>query len=232
MISTPLDKILFMDIETVGCDATYKKLQKSNKELAFQFNNYLDYFQKKYSEEANSTVDQLFVNKAALTPEFAKIVCISFAFMVGGEVRVQSFSGEGEKTILEGAKDIMDRVHAKGYTLCGHNIKGFDIPMLEKRMIINGMSLPKILPTYDTKPWDMKVIDTKEIWACGAFGSLGTLELMCISLGIDSPKNMEVTGNKVHEAFWTKKDIDGITDYCEKDTVTLVEVLMKLKDLK
>jgi hypothetical protein len=123
-------------------------------------------------------------------------------------------------------------VHAKGYTLCGHNIKGFDIPMLEKRMIINGMSLPKILPTYDTKPWDMKVIDTKEIWACGAFGSLGTLELMCISLGIESPKNMEVTGNKVHEAFWTKKDIDGITDYCEKDTVTLVEVLMKLKDLK
>jgi len=189
MINTPLDKILFMDIETVGCDATYKKLQKSNKALAFQFNNYF-------------------------------------------EVRVQSFSGEDEKTILEGAKDIMDRVHAKGYTLCGHNIKGFDIPMLEKRMIINGMSLPKILPTYDTKPWDMKVIDTKEIWACGAFGSLGTLELMCISLGIESPKNMEVTGNKVHEAFWTKKDIDGITDYCEKDTVTLVEVLMKLKDLK
>ena len=125
MISTPLDKILFMDIETVGCDATYKKLQKSNKALAFQFNNYLDYFQKKYSEEANSTVDQLFVNKAALTPEFAKIVCISFAFMVGGEVRVQSFSGEDEKTVLEGAKDIMDRVHSKGYTLCGHNIKGF-----------------------------------------------------------------------------------------------------------
>jgi hypothetical protein len=104
--------------------------------------------------------------------------------------------------------------------------------MLEKRMIINGMSLPKILPTYDTKPWDMKVIDTKEIWACGAFGSIGTLELMCVSLGIESPKNMEVTGNKVHEAYWTKKDIDGITDYCEKDTVTLVEVLMKLKALK
>ena len=31
MITTPLDKILFMDIETVGCDETYKKLQKSNK---------------------------------------------------------------------------------------------------------------------------------------------------------------------------------------------------------
>ena len=107
MITTPLDKILFMDIETVGCEETYKKLQKSNKELAFQFNHYLDYFQKKYSEEAESTVDQLFVNKAALTPEFAKIVCISFAFMVGGEVRVQSFSGDNEKVILEGAKDII-----------------------------------------------------------------------------------------------------------------------------
>jgi hypothetical protein len=232
MISTPLDKILFMDIETVGCDATYKKLQKSNKELAFQFGLYEDHFKRKYAEEADNTLEQIFVNKAALTPEFAKIVCVSFAFMIGGEVRVQSFSGEDEKVILEGVKDIMDRVHAKGYTLCGHNLKNFDIPMLEKRMIINGMSLPKILPTYDTKPWDMKVIDTKEIWACGAFGSIGTLELMCVSLGIESPKNMEVTGNKVHEAYWTKKDIDGITDYCEKDTVTLVEVLMKLKALK
>ena len=47
MISTPLDKILFMDIETVGCDATYKKLQKSNKELAFQFGLYEDHFKKK-----------------------------------------------------------------------------------------------------------------------------------------------------------------------------------------
>jgi DNA polymerase elongation subunit (family B) len=231
MIKQSLEKILFMDIETVGCQPNYKTLKKVNKELAYQFELYEDHFKRKYAEEAESTIDQLFENKAALTPEFAKIVCVSFAFVVSGEVRVQSFSGEDEKVLLLGVKDILERVHTKDYTLCGHNIKNFDIPTLEKRMIINGISLPKILPAYDVKPWEMKVIDTKEIWACGAFGSIGTLELMCVSLGIDSPKNMEVTGNKVHEAYWTKKDIDGITDYCEKDAVTLVEVIMNLKKL-
>ena len=190
MISTPLDKILFMDIETVGCDATYKKLQKSNKELAFQFNNYLDYFQKKYSEEANSTIDELFVNKAALTPEFAKIVCISFAFIVAGEVRVQSFSGDNEKVILEGAKDIMERVHAKGYTLCGHNIKGFDIPMLEKRMIINGMSLPKILPT-SAIPNAPNVMYTNELKIIGSI----TKALPKKPVMISAAANITITAN-------------------------------------
>ena len=77
-----------------------------------------------------------------------------------------------------------------------------------------------------------KVIDTKDIWQCGAFGTIGTLELMCVTLGIDSPKNMEVTGNKVHDAFWNRKDIQGIVEYCEKDTVTLIEVVKKFNSLK
>ena len=99
-------------------------------------------------------------------------------------------------------------------------------------MIINNILIPGILPSYDTKPWDIKVIDTKDIWQCGAFGTIGTLELMCVSLGIDSPKNMEVTGNKVHDAYWNKKDLKGIVEYCEKDTVTLVEVIKKFNSLQ
>jgi 3'-5' exonuclease len=232
MINTSLEKILFMDIETVGCAPNYTELQKSNPLLAEQFSLYGDQFKRKFVEDVDKSIEQIFEDRAGLTPEFAKIVCISFGFIINGEVRVQSFAGDDEKEILLGVKDIMERVNAKGYTLCGHNVKGFDIPMLEKRLIVNGMSLPSILPSYDTKPWEMKVIDTKEVWACGAWGAIGTLELVCVSLGIESPKNMSVKGNEVHETYWTKKDIDGITKYCEKDVVTVVEIVMKLKDLK
>jgi hypothetical protein len=43
---------------------------------------------------------------------------------------------------------------------------------------------------------------------------------------------MEVTGNKVHDAFWVKKDIKGIVEYCEKDVSVLIDVIKKLNELK
>jgi hypothetical protein len=58
------------------------------------------------------------------------------------------------------------------------------------------------------------------------------LELMCVCLGVESPKNTEVVGNKVHEAYWKKNDIEGIVKYCEKDVTQLIEVIKKLINLK
>jgi hypothetical protein len=55
---------------------------------------------------------------------------------------------------------------------------------------------------------------------------------MCVSLGIESSKNMEITGNKVHNAFWVEKDIEGIVKYCEKDVSVLIDVIKKLINLK
>jgi hypothetical protein len=43
---------------------------------------------------------------------------------------------------------------------------------------------------------------------------------------------MEITGNKVHDAFWIKKDIEGIVKYCEKDVSVLIDVIKKLNILK
>jgi hypothetical protein len=41
-----------------------------------------------------------------------------------------------------------------------------------------------------------------------------------------------VTGNRVHEAYWIDKNIEGIVKYCEKDVVVLIELIKKLKKLK
>jgi len=102
---------------------------------------------------------------------------------------------------------------------------------LAKRMLINGILPSSILPSYDTKPWEIKAIDTKEIWQYGQFGAISSLELMCVSLGVESPKNMEVTGNKVHNAFWNENKYQEIQDYCEKDVEVLIKVLIKLTNL-
>jgi hypothetical protein len=233
MINIPLQKILFLDIETVGVYPDWETLVKENEPLSFQFEHYFDWFQKRFPEDADKGVGQMFVNRAALVPEFARIACVSVAFVTEqGEVKMQSFSNPDEKKMLLEVQKLLYRVGELGFFLCGHNVKGFDIPMLAKRMIMNGIMPPKILPGHDTKPWEIKALDTKEVWQYGGYGSIASLELMCVCLGVESSKTMEVTGNKVHEAFWVKKDIEGIVKYCEKDVSVLIDVIKKLIDLK
>lgn len=233
MINIPISKILFIDVETVGIEPDWESLVKNRKELSFQFENYFDWFQKRFPEDADKPISQMFVNRAALVPEFGRIACVSVAFVTDkGETRMQSFSDFEEKKLLSDVQKLLKKIGELGFFLCGHNVKGFDIPYLAKRMIMNGILPPKILPGHDTKPWEVKAFDTKEFWQYGGYGSIASLELMCVCLGVESSKTMEVTGNKVHEAFWVKKDIEGIVKYCEKDVSVLIDVIEKIYTLK
>lgn len=233
MINIPLSKILFLDIETVGIQPDWESLVRENEPLSFQFSNYFDWFQKRFPEDADKGIEQMFVNRSALVPEFAKIACVSVAFVTeNGETRMQSFSNKDEKILLQEVQKLLHKVGELGFFLCGHNVKGFDIPMLAKRMIINGILPPKILPGHDTKPWEIRALDTKEMWQYGSYSSIASLELMCVCLGVESSKTMEVTGNKVHEAYWIKNDIEGIVKYCEKDVAVLIDVINKILKLR
>jgi len=233
MINIPISKILFIDVETVGIEPNWDSLVKNRKELSFQFENYFDWFQKRFPEDSDKSVSEMFVNRAALVPEFGRIACVSVAFVTDkGETRMQSFSDLDEKKLLSEVQKLLRKVSELGFFLCGHNVKGFDIPYLAKRMIMNGILPPKILPGHDTKPWEVRAFDTKEFWQYGGYGSIASLELMCVCLGVESSKTMEVTGNKVHEAFWVKKDIEGIIKYCEKDVSVLIDVIEKIYTLK
>jgi uncharacterized protein YprB with RNaseH-like and TPR domain len=232
MINIPLEKLLFIDIETVGIESNWETLRKNRPELSSIFINYLDWFQKRFPEDATLSLDSIFYNRSALVPEFAKIACVSVAFVTDkGEIKMQSFSNKNEQELLQEVQKLLRRVGELGFFLCGHNVKGFDIPMLAKRMIINGLLPPKILPGHDTKPWEIKALDTKELWQYGGYGTIASLELMCVSMGVESSKNMEIKGNKVHEAYWINEDIKGIVEYCEKDVLVLIDVIKKITNL-
>jgi hypothetical protein len=233
MINVPLTRFLFLDIETVGCESNWENFKKNKKELSFQFEHIQDNLRKRFPEEENTPIEQLFVNRAALVPEFLKIVCVSVAFVMDdGTIKMQSFHSEDEGKLLLDVQKLLNRTGDLGFFLCGHNVKGFDIPTLAKRMMMYGLEPPKLLPSYDTKPWEVKAIDTKDIWQYGGYGQFASLELMCVCMGVESSKNTEVTGNRVHEAYWIDKNIEGIVKYCEKDVVVLIELIKKLKKLK
>lgn len=236
MINIPITKILFLDIETVGISEDYDTCESDNPEIAQQFSKYFDWFQKRFPEDANVDIDAknfMFRRRTALVPEFAKIVCVSVSFVTDkGDIKSQTFSGDDEKKVLLDSQTLLERCGKLGFYLCGHNLKNFDIPMLAKRMVINGLLPPSILPSYDTKPWEIKAIDTKEIWQFGSYTSIGSLDLMCTCLDIPSPKDGEITGEKVHDAYWNDGKLKEIAEYCERDVKVLVDVIKKLKELK
>ena len=236
MINIPITKILFLDIETVGVSEDYDTCESDNPEIAQQFSKYFDWFQKRFPEDANVDIDAknfMFRRRSALVPEFAKIVCVSVSFVTDkGDIKSQTFSGGDEKQVLLDSQTLLERCGKLGFYLCGHNLKNFDIPMLAKRMVINGLLPPSILPSYDTKPWEIKAIDTKEIWQFGSYTSIGSLDLMCTCMNVPSPKEGEITGEKVHDAYWNDGKLKEIAEYCERDVKVLVDVIKKLKELR
>jgi predicted PolB exonuclease-like 3'-5' exonuclease len=233
MINIPITKILFIDIETVGGCPDLESCERFSPKIAEQFHKYYDWFNKRFPEDITLTKDEVFKKRASLVPEFAKIICVSMAFVLeNGEIKKQTFSGDDEKELLLQVRNLLDRCHKLDFYLCGHNLKNFDIPMLSKRMIINGILPSKILPDYNTKPWEVKAIDTKEIWQYGSYTSIGSLDLLCSCLGIPTPKDGEITGDKVHSAYWDEQKLKEISEYCEKDVEVLVETIKKLKSLE
>jgi len=241
MISQSLYKLLFIDIETVGISSTFENFKSDYPELYNQYIKYYDWFLKRFPEDDTAVSNKhtedmkfkrVFESRAALVPEFAKIICVSAGVVdKEGELKKMSYFNSDEKVLLEEVNKLLGRVNGTGFSICGHNVKNFDIPMLAKRMMINGIKPSSILPSYDTKPWEVRAIDTKEIWQYGQFGAISSLELMCISLGIESPKNEEISGDKIHHLFWNENKYDLIKEYCEKDVDTVFEIIKKIKEL-
>jgi predicted PolB exonuclease-like 3'-5' exonuclease len=233
MINLPLEKLLFIDIETVGVEKDYKSLQKNNKKLSELFSHYESWFKKRFPEDEKLSVDELFISRAALLPEFSKIVCVCMGVVdPKGNFKTTVISDTDEKKLLENVKKTLTKCGEMGYWLCGHNVKNFDIPVLAKRMVINGFNPPKILPGYDTKPWEIKAIDTREVWQFGQYASISTLDLMCGVMDVESSKSDDMDGSRVHDSYWNEKSYEKINEYCEKDVIVLYNVVSKFLNLK
>lgn len=233
MINLPIEKLLFIDIETVGCAPTLTELKKTDKKLHSLFEHYESWFKKRFPEDIDLSLEELFISRSALVPEFNKIVCVCLGLVdTKGNFKTTVISNTDEKKLLEDVKKTLIKCGEMGYWMCGHNVKNFDIPVLGKRMVINGLMPPKILPSFDTKPWEIKAIDTRDVWQFGQYASISTLDLMCGVMGVESSKSDDMDGSKVHDSFWNKKEYNKINEYCEKDVVVLYNVVSKFVNLK
>ena len=219
-----LEHILFLDIETVPQFADYDSLDNPTK-LLWEAKT-------KYQRKETFTPKE-FYDRAGIWAEFGRIICISVGYFKQKEdprnFRVTSFYGE-EVDILKDFKTLLETHFNKAnHLLCAHNGKEFDFPYIARRMVILGIDLPEKLNLFGKKPWEVRHLDTLELWKFGDYKTFTSLSLMAHVLGIPSPKN-DISGNQVRDVFYKEKDIDRIVAYCEKDTVTVAQIILKLRN--
>jgi hypothetical protein len=93
-------------------------------------------------------------------------------------------------------------------------------------MIINGLVIPAILDNAGKKPWEVKHLDTMELWKFGDYKNFTSLDLLTSVLGIPTPKD-DIDGSMVAGIYYSDDDIERIVRYCEKDVLAIAQVLLR-----
>ena len=218
-----LEHILFLDIETVPIEENFNSLDAEMQQLWELKTQY---------QRRDEYTPEDFYERAGIWAEFGKIVCISVGyFTFKGDIRnfrVTSFFGE-EATILKDFNNLLsNHFNQPQHLLCGHNAKEFDIPFIARRMIINQIPIPNKLNLFGKKPWEIPHLDTLELWKFGDYKHFTSLKLLTKILGIPSPKG-DIDGSQVGHVFHVEKNIDRIVTYCEKDTIAVAQIFLRLR---
>ncbi len=227
-----LRRCLFIDIETASEFPDYESMPDDKK----SFWNLKSEQIKKYGREDEQDLTPVahYTKKAGIFAEFARVVCISMGFLHFEDdepvkMRIKSLAGEDEAEILNDFSRLLVNHYndPENSSICGHNIKEFDIPFLCRRMVINGVKLPPVLDISGKKPWQTNhIMDTMDMWRFGDYKHYTSLGLLATTLGIPTPKD-DIDGSMVGKVFWEDQDIDRIVTYCQKDVATTVNIVLK-----
>lgn len=219
-------KILFLDIETVRAKASFDELEQQWQQLWEE--------KTRFQRHEDESPGEFYSKRAAILAEFGKVVCISCGFFNRqGEERVfrlKSFFGDDEKQLLSEFADMLRKHFDNAYMLCAHNGKEFDFPYLSRRMIVNEIKLPNLLNTSGLKPWEVKHLDTMEMWKFGDYKNFSSVKLLAALFNIPTPKD-DIDGSMVGQVYWEEKDLPRIVEYCQKDTLTVARIFLKMEGL-
>lgn len=213
------ENVLFLDIETVPIGYKYKELSDNARKL----------WDDKFKNSASIESTEKHYKKAGIYAEFAKIVCISVGFFNNRTFRLKSYCGDEEKQILKDFSELLNKYYnQKEHLLCAHNGKEFDFPFIARRMLINGLKLPALLNIAGKKPWEIAHLDTMELWKFGDYKNYTSLNLLANVFNIPTPKD-EIDGSDVARVYWEEKDLKKISTYCQKDVLTVAQLLRRFR---
>ena len=218
-----LEHILFLDIETVPEEKSFKDLSEERKIL---------WEEKTIYKRKDEFTAEEYYDHAGIWAEFGKIICISVGFFKIKEerriFRMTTFSGSEEKLLKDFSNLLETHFYKPHHILCAHNGKEFDFPYISRRLLIHNLPLPAKLDLFGKKPWEVPHLDTLELWKFGDYKHYTSLNLLTNVLGIASPKD-DIGGSQVRDVFYIDLGIARIITYCEKDVVAIAQVILKLR---
>jgi uncharacterized protein YprB with RNaseH-like and TPR domain len=219
-----LSSVLFLDIETVPQYPDYLSMPD-------KIRKFWDH-KSKFIAKDHSPLKSY--KRAGIYAEFGKIICISAGYIHTKNgtynLRLKSFFGSDEFALLSDfGKAVHDFDQNGNAMLCAHNGKEFDFPYIGRRMIVNGIELPKVLNIQGKKPWEVQHLDTLELWRFGDYKQYTSLDLLCEILEIPTPKD-KIDGSMVGDLYWKSNDLESIREYCEKDVLAVVQLLLRYRN--
>lgn len=177
--------------------------------------------------------EQLYFEKGAIYAEFGKIITIAFGIFhqdadKGWSLRVKAIANDDEKALLNEFKVLIEgKFDQQRLSFCAHNGREFDYPYISRRMLINGISLPETLKVQGKKPWEIKHVDTMEMWKFGDWKSYTSLELLTAIFNIPSSKE-DIDGSMVNQVYYHENQLQKIAKYCCNDVVATAQLYLRL----
>lgn len=219
------NNILFLDIETVPQYQHFEELPPSWQSL---WEHKSAYLLKNAVDEDVASIYQ----RAGIYAEFGKIICISCGIIQGNQqskkLLIKSYSGDNEKEIILNFVEMLNKWSTgEQRLLCAHNGKEFDFPYLCRRMMIHQIPLPGLLQIAGKKPWEVKLLDTMDMWKFGDYKHFTSLDLLAHLFNIKSSKD-DIDGSMVAKIYYEDRDIERIVNYCQKDVITLTQVYLRM----
>lgn len=219
-----IQKILFLDIETVPVKYRYSELSDREKKL----------WDAKWRYNPDINPEEQY-SKAGIYAEFAKVICIGLGYVDNQDnIKLKVLADDDEKVLLSEFNNSLYKFYQyvfktynAEYNLCAHNGREFDFPFLCRRMLINNIAIPEILKSGRR---DM-LLDTMDMWKFGDYKNFTSLDLLAYVFNIESPKD-NIDGSMVAKVYYEDKDIDKIAAYCQKDVETLIKVYKRLLGMK
>ena len=220
-----IKNVLFLDIETVPTKENFEDLSAPFKKL----------WEEKtvWQRKDDVSPSDFYKLKAGVMAEFAKIICISVGYLFvekrENHFRIKSFYGDDEKQIISDFNNLLNSEFSnRHHQLCAHNGKEFDFPFIARRALIAGLKLPKLLDIAGKKPWEINHLDTMELWRFGDYKNYTSIKLLAALFDIPTPKD-DIDGSQVAVVYYQEKDLERIKIYCQKDTLTVAQLLLSYK---
>ena len=145
---------------------------------------------------------KFYQEKASICAEFGKICSISAGVLIGDKFYLKTVTGDDEVTLLLALTEILEQGKVKCNFLVGHNIIDYDIPFLMRRYIVHKLPIPRLINMMLVKKsWEHPVACTMKMWAGGQYNYRVSLDLLCETLGISTPKT-DITGADVCDLYY------------------------------